>query len=514
MSEFFKKIKETLLLTLKKLEEKEVYINNLNVFPIPDGDTGTNMFKTLKETIESKEKLDKIDFLNYVKEKITLKAHGNSGIIFSQFLKGFIEEIIKENENEFEKLKKGFENGYKSSYEILDNPVEGTIITVIREAKDALIKSSDLYNGIRNAYFKGVDTLRKTPELLPTLKEAGVVDAGGEGFVVFLESLLFSFLNEVYERDDRFSQYELVNLWRKRPNLRNCVEIFLKRKENIKIKRNELKRFGNSLILIDDGENTKIHIHTNNIDELINYLKDFGEIQEIISRDMIKQQLRFLHDVQISIITFSISDKISDLLYSLGSTVVIEKEEKPSIEEIMEFVQDVPSREVLIIPYDSDLFLTLKEVREKSSKKVEYIESDSIGECIEALINFNSSLTLEENLEKMRKEIKKIKSGIIAKANKDILSGDLEVKTSEYFGTLNKNIIVKGENFIDVTMNLFRKIEMKDDEVLLIYGNSIDFDMIEFLRFRILNDFENINLMIYEGGQKLYDLIYSYKAEN
>ncbi len=511
MSEFHKKLKETLLLTLKKLEEREAYINNLNIFPIPDGDTGTNMCKTLKDTIESKEKLNEIDFLNYVKEKIILKAHGNSGIIFSQFLKGFIEEILKVNENDFEKLKKGFENGYKLSFEILDNPVEGTIITIIRKAKDALKESSDLYNGIRNAYFKGVDALKKTPELLPILKEAGVVDAGGEGFVVFLESLLFSFLNEEYERNDRFSENELVNIWRKRPNYRNCVEVFLKRKENINIERGDLKRFGNSLILIDDVENIKIHIHTNDVDGLINYLKEFGEIQEIVSRDMIKQQLRFLHDVQISIITFSISDKISDLLYSLGSTIVIEKEEKPSVEEIIEFVQDVPSREVLIIPHDSDLFLTLRKVKEKSSKKVEYVETESIGECIEALINFNSSLNLYENLEKMREEIKKIKSGIIAKANKDILSSDLEVKTFEYFGTLNKNIIVKGDNFMDVAINLFRKIKIKNGALLLIYGNSIDFDMIEFLRFKILNNFKDINLTIYDGGQKFYDLIYSYK---
>lgn len=514
MSEFYKKIKEAFFITLEKLEEKEVYINNLNVFPIPDGDTGTNMCKTLKDTIESKENYDEIEFLKYLKEKIILKAHGNSGIIFSQFLKGFIEEILNENENYFEKFKKGFEIGYKLSYEILDNPVEGTIITVIREAKDAFKESSDLYNGIRNAYFKGVDTLRKTPELLPVLKEAGVVDAGGEGFVVFLESLVFSFLNKVYERENKFSQSGLVDLWRKKPKYRNCVEIFLKRKENIKIKRSNLKRFGDSLILIDDGENTKIHIHTNSIDELINYLKDFGEIQEILSRDMIKQQLRFLHDVQIAIITFSISDKISDLLYSLGSTIVIEKEEKPSIEEIIEFVQDVPSREVLILPHDSDLFLTLKKVKEKSSKKVEYIETDSIGRCIEALINFNNSITLEENLEKIREEIKKIKSGIIAKANKDILLDGLEIKSFEYFGTLNKNIIFKGENFIDVSMNLFRKIEIKNGDLLLIYGKSIDYDMIELLRFKILNNFKDINLTIYEGGQNLYDLIYSYKSKN
>lgn len=511
MSEFLNKIKEALILTLKKLEEKEVYINNLNVFPIPDGDTGTNMCKTLKDTIESKENLDVKDFLNYVKEKIILKAHGNSGIIFSQFLKGFLDEILQADSDDFEKLKKGFEVGFKSSYEVLDNPVEGTIITVIRDAKDALKESKSFDEGIRNAYFKGVEALRKTPELLFVLKEAGVVDAGGEGFVLFLESLLYSFLKERYEREEVRLHSELLSFWRKKPNYRYCVEIYIKKKGDFVLQRSDLKKYGNSIILLEDKDNIKIHIHTNVVDEFINYVKSFGEIEEILSRDMRKQQLRFLHDIQIATVTFSIGDKLTDLFYSLGATVVIEIDEKPSVEEIFEVVQDVPSRDVIILPIDQDLFLTIKEVKEKSSKRVEYIELNSIVQCIEALINFNSSLSFEENLKKMSVESRKLKSGIIAKANKEISFNQIEIKPHEFFGTLEKEIVIKGKDLVETTINLFKKLDIKGGDLYLIYGESIDFNEIELLRFEIQNYFKEINLIIYNGGQKIYDLIYGYK---
>ncbi|MCX8094995.1 MAG: DAK2 domain-containing protein [Caldisericia bacterium] len=511
MNDFYKKIKEALFLTLKKLEEKENYINNLNVFPIPDGDTGTNMCKTLKETIESKYNLNELDFFKIIKEKIVLKAHGNSGIIFSQFLKGFIEEILKEDKDNFEKIKNGFEKGYLLSYEILDNPIEGTIITVIRESLKGLKRGTNINEGIRNAYFEGVKALEKTPELLKVLKDAHVVDAGGEGFINFLESLLYIFNNESYTRKEiKFNEYDL-SIWRKRPNYRYCIEAFIENVVDMPNLKTKLKEFGNSIIVLKENNELKIHIHTNKVDEINKFLNNLGKIKEIISRDMRKQQLRFLHDIDIGIIAFSISDKISDLFYSLGATIVIDINDKPSLEEILETINDIPSQKIIILPNDKDLILTIKKAKDKTLKNLEYIETNFVTEGVEALLNFDGSLNFEDNIINMKKSIKNIKSGYIARADKSIKYKDLNIKEGDFFITFNNEIILSDKDPVLLFMSLLEIVNINKEEIILFFGNDLDFNSQQELRFKILNKYNSINLITYDGGQKIYSLIYSMK---
>lgn len=511
MKDFYKKIKETLFLTLRKLEEKEGYINNLNVFPVPDGDTGTNMCKTLKETIESKEKLDDKEFLNFVKDKIVLKAHGNSGIIFSQFIKGFLEEIIKNNVDEVKKIIDGFEKGYKFSYEILDNPVEGTIITVIREAIVGLKNGNNINEMIRNAYFKGVEALEKTPEILPILKDAHVVDAGGEGFVLFLESLLKIFNNEVYSREIIKFDETVTSLWRRKPKFRYCVEAYIKNFFEYPQLNKKLKEFGNSIIVLKEGDELKIHIHTNKIDEINNFFKSLGDVKEIISRDMRKQQLRFLYDIDIGIITFSLSDKLSDLFYSLGATVVIDLNEKPSLEEILETINDIPSNKILILPNDKDLILTIKNLKSKTTKNLEYIETKFITEGIISLLNFDGSLEFEENIKNIKKSIENVKSGYIARSDRDTKFNNIEIFRGDYFLTLSNEIISKGDNPSKLFISLLKNVESKISEIVLVFGEDLNYNSQEEIRFQIMNEYNSINLITYNGGQKIYTVIYSIK---
>lgn len=511
MSDLYKKIKDTLFLTLRKLEEKETYINNLNVFPIPDGDTGTNMCKTLKETIESKENLHDKEFLKFVKEKIILKSHGNSGIIFSQFIKGFLEEILKEDESEFEKIKKGFEVGFKLSYGILDNPIEGTIITVIREASEGFKKGKDVNEGIKFAYFDGVKALEKTPELLPILKDAHVVDAGGEGFLLFLEALLEIFNNEKYSRDMiKFDEHNL-SIWRKSPNLRYCVDAYIVNYSDIPDLKRKLKEFGNSIIVLKENDELKIHIHTNKLNEIYEFLQSLGEVKEIISRDMIKQQLRFLHDIDVGIITFSLSDKISELFYSLGATVVFDMNEKPSLEVILETVNDIPSQKIIVLPNDKDLILTVKNVKTKTSKKLEFIETSYITEGVMALLNFDASLGFEENLFNMEKSIMNVKSGFIARSDRTTRIRDIEIYPGDFFATLNGEIVLKGDSPKNLFLSILKKINFNSKEIILIFGEELDYNTQEEIRFKIFNEYNSTDLIVYSGGQKIYSMIYSIK---
>lgn len=510
MNNLYKKIKETLFLTLRKLEEKETYINNLNVFPVPDGDTGTNMCKTLKETIESKENFQDLEFLKYVKDKIVLKAHGNSGIIFSQFIKGFLEEVLKEEGNEFEKIKRGFEVGFKLSYTIIDNPIEGTIITVIREASNGFKKGKNINDGIRNAYFEGVKALQETPELLPILKDAHVVDAGGEGFVLFLEALLKIFNNESFPREVIKFDENNISIWRKRPVYRYCVEAYIKNfKDTLDLKK-KLKEFGNSIIVLKENSELKIHIHTNKLDEINAFLKDLGEIREIISRDMRKQQLRFLHDIDIGILTFSLSDKVTDLFYSLGATVVIDINEKPSLEEILESVNDIPSQRIIILPNDKDLVLTVKNLKDKTLKNLEYIETNYITEGVIALLNFDASLSFEENIINMKRSIKNVKSGYIARADRETKFKDIEISIGDFFATINNEIILKGNKSSTLLLSILNKVSF-NKEIVLIFGEELDYNSQEEIRFEIMKKYNYIDLVTYNGGQKVYSIIYSIK---
>jgi len=509
--DFLKKIINSLFKTLEKLEEREVYINNLNVFPVPDGDTGTNMLMTLKETLESTNNDDLENFLNDVSKNIVLKAHGNSGIIFSSFLKGFLNKILNFNSDEANILTKAFENGVEASYKILDNPTEGTILTVIRESVRGMKEGKDLIEKIEKSYIYGLEALEKTKEMLPSLKEADVVDAGGDGFLSFLESIYEVFTDQSIKREKATSSPFNVSIWRKRPVYKNCVELIAdKRKEDFNIKE-KLKKLGDSIILVEDNEKIKIHIHTNEVDELLKLVNEIGEIKEINIRNMIKQQLEFLLDVEIAVITFSIGENIRELFYSLGASIVIDKDENLSYKDLVEIINDMPSQNIILLPNDKEILFKFEKISELETKKIEIVETLSIPEGIEALLNFDREKSFDENILNMRENIKKIKSGFIDISKENLSMKDFEIKEGDFFATINDEIIVKGENLFKTIANLLNKIEIYEGSLLLIYGDEIDSDEVKKVKIELKKDFPNLNVEIYNGGKRINKIIYSIK---
>lgn len=509
--DFLKKIINSLFKTLEKLEEREVYINNLNVFPVPDGDTGTNMLMTLKETLESTNNDDLENFLNDVSKNIVLKAHGNSGIIFSSFLKGFLNKILNFDSDEANILTEAFENGVEASYKILDNPTEGTILTVIRESVRGMKEGKDLIEKIEKSYIYGLEALEKTKEMLPSLKEADVVDAGGDGFLSFLESIYEVFTDQSIKREKATSSPFNVSIWRKRPVYKNCVELIAdKRKEDFNIKE-KLKKLGDSIILVEDNEKIKIHIHTNEVDELLKLVNEVGEIKEINIRNMIKQQLEFLLDVEIAVITFSIGENIRELFYSLGASIVIDKDENLSYKDLVEIINDMPSQNIILLPNDKEILFKFEKISELETKKIEIVETLSIPEGIEALLNFDREKSFDENILNMRESIKKIKSGFIDISKENLSIKDFEIKEGVFFATVNDEIIVKGENLFKTIANLLNKIETYEASLLLIYGDEIDSDEVKKVKMELKKDFPNLNVEIYNGGKRINKIIYSIK---
>ncbi|MGQ9845543.1 MAG: DAK2 domain-containing protein [Caldisericia bacterium] len=512
--EFFKKILDSLFKTVEKLKEREDYINNLNVFPVPDGDTGTNMLMTLNESMDSSYDENVNNFLKNISKTIVLKAHGNSGIIFSTFIKSFLDKILNFSNDELNSLKKAFEIGLLESYKILDDPIEGTILTVIKESEKGIREGENLKDSIKKAYIYGLEALEKTKELLPSLKEAGVVDAGGEGFLAFLESLYEIFIDEKIIRELKTISNFNLSIWRKRPKYRNCVDVVVEKERDCFGIINQLKNIGDSIIFLEDNEKVKIHIHTNKLDELIKTINNIGEIKEINIRNMRKQQLEFLLDVEIAIITFSLSENIKDLFYSLGASIVIDENENLSFEDLIEIVDDIPSQYIIFLPNDKNLYMTLKKIKEISNKKIEIVKTSSIPEAIEAILNFDRTNSLEENFLNMKESIKRIKSGIIGVSTKNLNLKDLKIKEGDFFATINDRIIAKGGNLTNTLFNLLNKIKFNEGSLLLIYGDGVNFDEIEMIRFEMKRIFPKLNIEVYNGGQKNYKIIYSFKSQN
>lgn len=226
---------------------------------------------------------------------------------------------------------------------------------------------------------------------------------------------------------------------------------------------------------------------------------------------MRKQQLRFLHDIDIGIIAFSLSDKVSDLFYSLGATIVIDINEKPSLEEILETANDIPTQKVIILPNDKDLILTVKNVKDKTLKKLEYIETNFITEGVIALLNFDASLSFEENIINMENSIKNVKSGYIARSDRDTKFKDVEINIGDFFATLNNEIILKGDNPSNIFLSLLKEINFNKKEIILIFGEDLDYNIQEEIRFQIMKEYNSIDLITYSGGQKIYSIIYSIK---
>ena len=469
-SDFQKKIKKILFSTLNCLKKNESYINSLNVFPVPDGDTGSNMFMTLNEAIEKCKDTAEGEFVKCIIKKIVLSAHGNSGILFSQFLKGFL-ETVRDREGTLKVLKDAFKRGVKNAYKVIDNPKEGTILTVMRKASEAIDNSKNIIEAVTNSFKIGVETLKETPKLLPILSEAGVFDAGGEGFICFLKSLYEIYTGKPADRDFVEIKTQTSSVWKKVPEFENCLEVEVKIKKSVvKDLKEKLRKFGNSILFVKNHDYLKVHIHTNESHRVINFLKRFGDVQSIINRNMRKEHWEFIFGGDSAIVTFSYGKDTTEMFHSLGSSVVIDV--NSSIRNIKNIIFTIPVGKILILPIEKYTLSRLKRTKWKEGKDINIVESKSIPEVIEALLNFDSTESFENNLKKMRTSIKNIKSGYIGKDSEDgkyklVYNGRFRFKGTTLFNTL-KYILEKEMKYRrNLTIIFGKNIEKRDTEKIL-----------------------------------------------
>src|SRR6056297_218107 len=538
-----KEFKKMLYSSLKLLKKNQSYIDSLNVFPVPDGDTGTNMYLTYKEAIEEVKNLnsDRVDEItSALAQGALMGARGNSGVILSQLLRGFSQANERVKNLNTKNLAAGIENASKIAYQGVLKPVEGTILTVSRkageEAQSSYEDGYDILGILENTYEAAEKALEKTPEQLPKLKEAGVVDAGGVGFVTILKAVykeLKGDLSFSHETELEVVETEEKEVSTEKLEYTYCTQTLIYTKEevnniNIEKIREELQEYGDSLMVVGSGNIIKIHIHSNNPGEILEYALDFGDIGDISIDNMERQKehkesaevARNLSenktsetkvDEDIGIISVAKGNGMKNIMKDLGVDIIISggQSMNPSTNDFVEAIKQLDVDKIIILPNNKNIISAAKQSMHLTDKELAVIETKSIPEAISSLLVFNDQAELSDLKEAMEGETDYVKTAEITTAVKDSQLKGFKIKEGDIIGILDGEIEVHGENYEEVVLKLFEKKLDDEDLITIYYGEDVTEEEAEDLKNQLKEKFNLDEIEIYNGGQPLYPYIIS-----
>lgn len=528
--------------------EKEA-INSLNVFPVPDGDTGTNMSMTLKAAVEGSmnyegESIGELSAL--VASSALMGARGNSGVILSQILRGMARGLRKKDHISPGELSKAFQYGVVYAYKAVSKPVEGTILTVAREMargiRTAVNKGENLYGSIEEAITRGKLTLEKTTDMLPALKEAGVVDAGGLGLLVFFEGCLYalkrSFNDMLNHRKTGPSKLSAIISKPAAPKVEAlnlqypyCTEFILKTEAvDLKPLKAALSEQGDSLLVVSDSGIIKIHIHTGNPGFVLQQAQQNGTLHDIKIENMIDQQkhassaaaetdntliLNGLSQQQqgkTAIIAVSFGEGFREIFLSLGANEIVfgGQTMNPKVEDLLNAVVNLPQDSVVILPNNKNIFMVAEQVKDLAEKQVQVLETRSMPEGLSALIAFNSEKDLAANIEAMAENVKNIKTGSITNATRDTVIKGEEVKQGFYLGLAGDEVAASGTDLDHTSLKLLETIVADENDLITIfYGREISRQEAASLDYKLKEKYPGKDIELHYGGQPIYHYIFS-----
>ena len=517
-------------------------IDALNVFPVPDGDTGTNMNLTMtsgaKEVMNIRN--DKVgEVARIFSRGLLMGARGNSGVILSQIFRGFAQGLEgKESVDAFD-FAEAWANGAKVAYKAVMKPVEGTILTVIRESSEALRQNIDNLNTIQQVmnYLleQAKESLKRTPELLPVLKEVGVVDSGGAGLVKVLEGMIMGLNGKVVERkqiSNPEDQQQIVA----GANMENeefgyCTEFILrlvesedKKKFNEKRFTNVLASLGNSLVVVRDEDIVKVHVHTLKPGMALNFAQGYGEFVKLKIENMQEQHSELAANGQApdqkpkekkeyAIIATSVGDGLKELFENLQVDYIVSGGQtmNPSTEDFVEAIKTVNAKNIFILPNNKNIVMASEQacvVAEELGSNCKVIPSKSIPQGLVACMNFNADASFEENETEMRDAITRVKTGQVTFAIKDTKIDDVSIRKDEFMGISEGKIICCEKDPVESAKKLLDR--MIDDDsaiVTLLYGEATSQEEAEKLAAYI-EDKYTIEVELHNGGQPVYNYIF------
>ena len=522
------------------LDQNKKVVDALNVFPVPDGDTGTNMFLTLKSAVSEVNKITENDLpaLAEALSKGALRgARGNSGVITSQILKGFCSVIGQSKEITTKQFAKALQEGSNIAYQAVTQPKEGTILTVIRVIAEQATQIAKHYNDFHTflpqVLEQGEIILNQTTEMLPVLKKAGVVDSGGKGLLVILNGFYKGLIGEELEGIDEEQFAPAKTMDEVLPDLHDlgeikfgyCTEyviIHLNKKTttaDIDKLREKLMGIGDSVICIGDLQLVKVHVHTNEPNLALGYALELGELHSLKIENMREENRELLARRQQPTITKEIGmvavvpgKGIANLFKDLSVDEIIEGGQtmNPSAEDIVEAVEKVPAENVIIFPNNKNIILAAEQAKVLTPKNLVIIPTKSVPEGVSAVLAFNPDGTPEENESAMNESFQNVKSASVTYAVRSTSLDGLELTAGDIIGLDEKNILAKGNKVHETTCELVEKI-MTDDlcNITIFYGQDVKTEDAEKLQAELSEKYPNCEVTVLDGGQPVYYYIIS-----
>lgn len=535
-----------------RLQVNAEYVNSLNVFPVPDGDTGTNMNLSMTSGAKavSDSTSEKVGELAAVLSKgLLMGARGNSGVILSQLFRGFSKAIPAVEELTAKDLAKAFTHGVETAYKAVMKPVEGTILTVARVAAEygnKKAQASDDCIEVMTSIVQGAKrALAKTPDLLPVLKEVGVVDSGGQGLLFIYEGFLNALTGE-YQADEIYeptpaAMDEMVNAEHHRSiqghmatediKYGYCTEIMVKIGEGPTVDstfdydtfRNYLNELGDSLLVVNDDEIIKVHVHTEHPGEVMNYGQKFGSLVKIKVDNMRQQHETILEKddqaaagkglkVPFGIIAIAAGDGMRELFKSLGASYIISGGQtmNPSTEDILTAIHEVNAEQVIILPNNKNIFMAADQAAEVAEIPVAVVPAKTISQGMTAMLAFNDQATLEENKSAMTEMLDSVVSGSVTTAIRDTNIDGIEITAGDFLGMINGKISVSVPNRLEAAIETLKQMISEETEIItIIIGEEGKEKEAAKMEKALEEAYPEIEVEIHQGDQPVYPYLFS-----
>lgn len=519
-------------------------VDSLNVYPVPDGDTGTNMNLTMtsgREEVENNLSKNIGELGKTFSKGLLMGARGNSGVILSQLFRGFCKNIESESEINSKLLAESFQAGVETAYKAVMKPVEGTILTVAKDAAQAAIEKAnnteDCIELMEYIIVKANESLENTPNLLAVLKEVGVVDSGGKGLLCVYEGFLKALKGEKVEaKVAKIDKDEFVHDEHDFHGVINtediiygyCTEMMVRFGKNKKAFdeqefRQDMSQFGDSLLVINDEEIVKVHVHTEYPGKVFNYGQQYGELIKLKVENMREQHREVIRKeqhtakpkmetVETAIITISMGEGISEIFKSMGATHIISGGQtmNPSTEDIVKVIEQSKCKRAMILPNNKNILMASEQAASIVDAEAVVIPTKSIPQGISALFQYDVDATLEENKAQMADSVNNVKSGSLTYAVRDTKIDGVEIKKDAFMGLIEDKIVSSQSDQLTTVTELLNEMLAEDSEILtVIIGQDAEQAVTDNMINWIEEQYPDVEVEVHEGGQPIYQYFFS-----
>ncbi|MFC0301462.1 DAK2 domain-containing protein [Virgibacillus soli] len=521
-------------------------IDALNVFPVPDGDTGTNMNLSLTSGANEVKKNNSesiSDVANALAKGLLMGARGNSGVILSQIFRGFAKGIQDQATITTEGLAQAFDHGVQTAYKAVMKPVEGTILTVAKDSAAEAVKQAkhekDIIILMEKVLNEAKASLKRTPSLLPVLKEVGVVDSGGQGLVTIYEGFLASLKGEELPEDiDTIDIDDMIHAEHHKTaqdfmntadiEFGYCTEFMVKFDEE-KLKqhpfdeiafRNQLSEHGDSLLVVSDDEVVKVHIHVEYPGNVLTIGQNYGSLINMKIENMREQHSAIVgsehqapkEKVDFAIVTVAMGSGLKSLFESLGATIVIEGGQtmNPSTQDISDAIKEANANKVIVLPNNKNIVMAAEQAAELAEVDVAVVPTKTIPQGISALLAFHPENGLDDNKQQMELASQHVKTGQVTYAVRDTKIDGINIEKDHFMGLVDGKIKVTSPTKDQTVKDLLKELITKDDEILtILYGEDVDEKSVKELEKYIEETYEDIEIETHSGNQPIYSYIFS-----